>query len=862
MATSNITLNTLVQGSTSTSTNAGFNNIGVALSTVATQLPGDLANAGRNVTTGSLAANNEISKVLKAQIQKQLGKNFTNNLNALNAQSSVNRLVTSIQGNMTTALMDSLLGSNLGLSKDKLNSIVSNTILKTPELMVSMVTQTVQNQLVSIPKGLTGGVNPVDLTTGKIGPQALARTLQNTVGTLLSPSITSRLIGKLKSELASSLDPAILNNLNLDLFTNGISSIVNEVVESNVQDTLTEYTDILFSTNTGEAPQTLPTAYETLLSNSDVDKALEDTQDAYMKALSNLYLDEAEKFDPFSSDNLEKLVVLQKGFMDPSANYPTGDYDGFTDVNKLASGVVKGTIVEKKNTSRMIGAKLPGGESWDQPPVPYRGEYPYNKVTQTESGHVVEHDDTPGAERLHTYHKSGTFEEIDNTGSRVRRTVGSSYEIIERNGKIYIAGRADVSISGNCNIYVGNDANIEVDGDTHLKCHNNITAEAGGKMFLTAVEEINLTSKKIFMEAYENMNIKSKIDMNLLVDETMNIKSKQAMNVFSQDTMDIKSQGYTKIYAPSLYTYSNNFYNQTTGSVHFKGGSTFNADYNQIFLNSNKAVESSQAGDTIDALKSNIGILSGRKPVIHVIKDDPSPTTQADKISLLLDEPAPSGSKEEKDVQDRAVLSGQCTREEIEAGPVEGKSEEITSQQTRVLAGQESLKSVTSLPGNYKLSENFTLEMLSSKAAVSSYDIVPNPAKNLTYGDIVYNLHLLAINVLEPVKKMYPNMFVTSAFRSPAASCNAPLSQHPLGMAADIQFRGVPQNQYYEIALGLAKVLNYDQFLLEYCGYAKNPWIHISFAGDKNRKQVMTFWNHKTYSQKLTNLENSSGRPV
>ena len=75
---------------------------------------------------------------------------------------------------------------------------------------------------------------------------------------------------------------------------------------------------------------------------------------------------------------------MSKGFTDPQANYPTKEYVGVSETNKLAQGDVRGTIVQKKNNERMIGAKLPYGESWDQPESPYRGEYPYNKVTQTE----------------------------------------------------------------------------------------------------------------------------------------------------------------------------------------------------------------------------------------------------------------------------------------------------------------------------------------------------------------------------------------------------------------------------------------------------------------------------------------------
>jgi hypothetical protein len=69
----------------------------------------------------------------------------------------------------------------------------------------------------------------------------------------------------------------------------------------------------------------------------------------------------------------------------------------------------------------------------------------------------------------------------------------------------------------------------------------------------------------------------------------------------------------------------------------------------------------------------------------------------------------------------------------------------------------------------------------------------------------------------------------------------------------DIQFKGITKKEYYDIATKLAKVIKYDQMILEYCSYANNPWIHVSYSV-KNRSQVLTFFNHKTHSQGLTQL--------
>ena len=47
------------------------------------------------------------------------------------------------------------------------------------------------------------------------------------------------------------------------------------------------------------------------------------------------------------------------------------------------------------------------------------GVYPYNHVFESESGHVMEIDDTKDNERLFTQHRTGTSQEIDKDGNRL-----------------------------------------------------------------------------------------------------------------------------------------------------------------------------------------------------------------------------------------------------------------------------------------------------------------------------------------------------------------------------------------------------------------------------------------------------------
>ena len=41
---------------------------------------------------------------------------------------------------------------------------------------------------------------------------------------------------------------------------------------------------------------------------------------------------------------------------------------------------------------------------WNQPTGDYNARYPFNNVYESESGHIMEYDDTPGAERISQFH--------------------------------------------------------------------------------------------------------------------------------------------------------------------------------------------------------------------------------------------------------------------------------------------------------------------------------------------------------------------------------------------------------------------------------------------------------------------------
>lgn len=138
------------------------------------------------------------------------------------------------------------------------------------------------------------------------------------------------------------------------------------------------------------------------------------------------------------------------------------------------------TIVQTKKDSKVTGVQTAKGDMWDEPDVPYNAVYPFNHVTETESGHIVELDDTPDNARIHIFHRNGTFIEMHPKGDVVIKTSKSKYEIVMADDRLYIMGNSSITIQGNSELYVQKDASIKIDGNNVVDIIGNQTSTIGG----------------------------------------------------------------------------------------------------------------------------------------------------------------------------------------------------------------------------------------------------------------------------------------------------------------------------------------------------------------------------------------------
>ena len=132
--------------------------------------------------------------------------------------------------------------------------------------------------------------------------------------------------------------------------------------------------------------------------------------------------------------------------------HPTGGMN----TNRLAQGDSKDTVIDNIHNK-----DLPD----NYPESKYDAKFPYNYVEESESGHVIQIDDTEGAERLSVTHRSGTFIEIHPDGTTVSKVVGKRYTVIMSDEIMTVRGDVSIDVDGTRKITVVGDSTSNIGGD-------------------------------------------------------------------------------------------------------------------------------------------------------------------------------------------------------------------------------------------------------------------------------------------------------------------------------------------------------------------------------------------------------------
>jgi hypothetical protein len=274
--------------------------------------------------------------------------------------------------------------------------------------------------------------------------------------------------------------------------------------------------------------------------------------------------DKLQQYDDGSGNDIEEQKVKSrfpdvKYLLEPnSSRYARNE--------KIAD-----SVVEKKKANIDIGQRdVPSGNhppgtgtdvaspsiEWTEKETPYNAKYPYNNTYWSEADHLIEVDNTPNHERLHWYHRSGTFKEIGPKGETVEKIVDDEYRITLKNKYLHIEaaqyetvdwfskeyvnkdGRAgfnkDLTIGpggnynittedGKLNIYLNGDWNVYVDGNAYVEIEEDLIATVHKNAHI-------VVDKNAYVNVKEDLHGVINGNANVQIDKDLNCRVKGNWN--------------------------------------------------------------------------------------------------------------------------------------------------------------------------------------------------------------------------------------------------------------------------------------------------------------------------------------------
>lgn len=216
--------------------------------------------------------------------------------------------------------------------------------------------------------------------------------------------------------------------------------------------------------------------------------------------------------------------------------------------SNIASGNYIGVFLQAKDACKFV-------EKTSQ----FAAQYPYNQAYETEGGHLFETDNTPGKERLHIQHCTGTDVEIAPNGDMVSKVKNDCQFIVEKDLQNHVKGNQlmlvddtsevqsksmiltateDLNISAKTTTYTTDTLTLLTD-DTMITADANMTLAANQAASYSAVGPLYISSNsQIIMDAPTIIIGDGKA-------HTITVTSTNDITINSLNTLNERSQTHT-----------------------------------------------------------------------------------------------------------------------------------------------------------------------------------------------------------------------------------------------------------------------------------------------------------------------------
>lgn len=116
----------------------------------------------------------------------------------------------------------------------------------------------------------------------------------------------------------------------------------------------------------------------------------------------------------------------------------------------------------------------------DGPSERSNGSYPHNKVYKTQTGHLIEIDDSPDNTRIKVTHQSGSHKTHEHDGSVLEEVKKNLSIYVEENATLYVKGNVTETVEGNVVRQVKGSVTETIEGNFETSVLGNRKEMTGG----------------------------------------------------------------------------------------------------------------------------------------------------------------------------------------------------------------------------------------------------------------------------------------------------------------------------------------------------------------------------------------------
>jgi hypothetical protein len=235
-----------------------------------------------------------------------------------------------------------------------------------------------------------------------------------------------------------------------------------------------------------------------------------------------------------------------RGYQDPTNSLPTPEYRGEPSTHMNARGFnsySNQTRLLAKDSGRMTGMPAAGDiGTFGEPELKAAPQYPYNHTKSTRAGHIIELDDTPGAERVNIEAGSGTGLEMFGDGSAAFRIHGNYYQSNYGDSYQGVMGKYFLTSVNDMHIRSTSDMNLQSDGAMVVNMGGDGSLLISGDYLVSVGDELKFRANKI---VFESMG-----DIDILAHKNVNIEGRSGVTIKGAKNVDIEAGSQVGLKSP------------------------------------------------------------------------------------------------------------------------------------------------------------------------------------------------------------------------------------------------------------------------------------------------------------------------